>query len=191
MGLRVSSLLLALSLDVCAQTSHIFIETIAGAATFDNRPAKETPIIQPQAVWVHPNGDLFISDGNFVVRRVRNGMSTIVAGGGSVIDNSLPIPGKSASLDYPNGLAGTVTGDLYISDVHRNRIERLNADGTLVTVVGKGTAGFSGDGGISDATMQAIVDLRVQTLGLPKPASLDQLRDFAPLREVQKELKLH
>jgi len=49
--------------------------------------------------------------------------------------------------------------------------------------------GFSSDGGISDATMQAIVDLRVQTLGLPKPASLDQLRDFAPLREVQKELK--
>jgi ABC-type nitrate/sulfonate/bicarbonate transport system substrate-binding protein len=50
--------------------------------------------------------------------------------------------------------------------------------------------GFSSDGGISDATMQAIVDLRMQTLGLPKPASLDQLRDFAPLREVQKELKL-
>jgi len=51
--------------------------------------------------------------------------------------------------------------------------------------------GFSSDGGISDATMQAIVDLRVQTLGMPKPATLDQLRDFAPLREVQKELKLH
>ena len=51
--------------------------------------------------------------------------------------------------------------------------------------------GFSSDGGISDATMQAIVDLRVQTLGLPKPTSLDQLRDFTPLREVQKELKLH
>lgn len=51
--------------------------------------------------------------------------------------------------------------------------------------------GFSGNGSISDATMQSIVDLRVQTLGMPKPASLDQLRDFAPLREVQKELKLH
>jgi ABC-type nitrate/sulfonate/bicarbonate transport system substrate-binding protein len=51
--------------------------------------------------------------------------------------------------------------------------------------------GFSGDGGISDSTMQTIVDLRVQTLGLPKPQSLDQLRDFAPLREVQKELMLH
>ncbi len=51
--------------------------------------------------------------------------------------------------------------------------------------------GFSGDGGISDSTMQTIVDLRMLTLGLPKPASLDKLRDFAPLREVQSELKLH
>src|SRR5262249_39413913 len=57
------------------------------------------------------------------------------------------IPAKSANFDYPNGLAGTLSGDLYISDVNHNRVQRLNADGTLVTVVGKGTAGYSGDGG--------------------------------------------
>ena len=51
--------------------------------------------------------------------------------------------------------------------------------------------GFSGDGSITDVTMQAIVDLRVQTLNLPKPGSLEQIRDFSPLREVHKELKLH
>jgi len=51
--------------------------------------------------------------------------------------------------------------------------------------------GFSSDGSISDATMQAIIDLRVQTLKLPRPGSLDQVRDFTPLREVQKELKIH
>ena len=51
--------------------------------------------------------------------------------------------------------------------------------------------GYSVDGIISDATMQAIVDLRVQTLSLPKAGSLEQIRDFTPLREVQKELKLH
>jgi len=51
--------------------------------------------------------------------------------------------------------------------------------------------GFSSDGAISDATWQAIIDLRVQSLNLPKPASLDQVRDFTVLREVQKELKLH
>src|SRR5213594_304495 len=106
MELRVAALVLGLCAGVFAQDARVFIETIAGAATFDNRPARETPLVQPQAVWIHTNGDIFISDGNFVVRRVRNGFSTIVAGGGSVVDNSLPIPAKNASLDFPTGLAG-------------------------------------------------------------------------------------
>src|SRR5438093_3333671 len=109
MEFRVSALLLASCLCVSAQDARVFIETIAGAATFDNRPARETPLVQPQAVWVHPNGDIYISDGNFVVRRVRNGISTIVAGGGSVIDDSVPIPARTASLDFPTGLAGTAS----------------------------------------------------------------------------------
>ena len=49
--------------------------------------------------------------------------------------------------------------------------------------------GYSQDGSLTDATMQAIIDLRVQTLGLPRPASLDQVRDFAVVREVQREMK--
>src|SRR5438105_13102816 len=121
MSLRISALLLAVCVEVCAQSSAIFIETIAGAARFDNRPALETPLVQPEAVWVHPNGDLFIADGNFVVRRVRNGVSTIVAGGRIVIEDSLPIPARTVSLDFPNGLDGTVSSDLYISHVNRNR----------------------------------------------------------------------
>ncbi|MGH9723047.1 MAG: hypothetical protein ACRD8O_22785, partial [Bryobacteraceae bacterium] len=123
------------------------METIAGAVVFDNRPARETPLIQPQAVWVHPSGDLYIADGNFLVRRVRGGISTIVAGGGALIDDSIPIPARNAHLDFPGGLAGTASGELFISDVRHNRIRRLNPDGTLVTVVGRGTEGFSGDGG--------------------------------------------
>jgi ABC-type nitrate/sulfonate/bicarbonate transport system substrate-binding protein len=49
--------------------------------------------------------------------------------------------------------------------------------------------GFSQDGSLSDATMQAIIDVRIQTLGMPRPASLDQVRDFSVVREVQKEIK--
>jgi ABC-type nitrate/sulfonate/bicarbonate transport system substrate-binding protein len=49
--------------------------------------------------------------------------------------------------------------------------------------------GYSQDGSLTDATMQAVIDLRVQTLGLPRPASLDQVRDFTVVREVQKEMK--
>src|SRR5713226_1273860 len=109
MGSWAFALLLTLCASCLAQDARVFIETVAGAATFDNRPALQTPLVQPQAVWVHPNGDIFISDGNFVVRRVRNGISTIVAGGGSAVDDSIPISGKAEELDYPNGLAGTAT----------------------------------------------------------------------------------
>src|SRR5437762_14320943 len=98
MGSRRSALLLTLCASCFAQPATAFIETVAGSAPFDTRPARETPLVQPQALWVHPNGDIFISDGNFVVRRVRNGISTIVAGGGSVIDDSVPIPARTASL---------------------------------------------------------------------------------------------
>jgi len=49
-------------------------------------------------------------------------------------------------------------------------------------------AGYSQDGGTSDATWQALIDSRVQSVGLPRPASLDQVRDFTLLREVQKNL---
>src|SRR5436190_9133865 len=116
MGFRIPALLAVLCFELCAQSSSIFIETIAGSATFDNRPARQTPLVQPEAVWIHPtNGDIYVSDGNFLVRRIRNGQATVVAGGGLVIDNSLPIPAKNIKLDYPNGLAGTLAGELYIS----------------------------------------------------------------------------
>ena len=51
-------------------------------------------------------------------------------------------------------------------------------------------AGFSQDGTISDATWQALIDSRVQTFGLPRPTSLDQVRDLTLAREVQKDLRL-
>lgn len=49
--------------------------------------------------------------------------------------------------------------------------------------------GYTHDGLLSDATLQAVIDYRVQTLSLPRPASLDQVRDFSLLREVQREMK--
>ena len=52
-------------------------------------------------------------------------------------------------------------------------------------------AGYSQDGATSDRTWQALIDSRVQSFGLPRPSSLDQVRDFSLLREVQKELKFH
>ena len=38
-------------------------------------------------------------------------------------------------------------GRLYISDANNNRVRRVDRNGVITTVAGKGVAGFGGDGG--------------------------------------------
>jgi len=53
-----------------------------------------------------------------------------------------------ASLRAPGGLWLDSAGNLYIADSDNHRIRKLNTrDGIIRTIVGTGTAGFSGDGG--------------------------------------------
>lgn len=152
--LRVVALVGALVGSALAQNSSaVFIDTIAGAPAtqFDNLPPRETPIVQPQAVWVHPNNDIFVADGNFVVRRIRGDEVTIVAGGGKLIDDAGSVDARDARIDYPSGLVGNSEGELYIADVRHHRVRLLSPDGRITTVVGRGTAGYSGDGGRATA----------------------------------------
>jgi hypothetical protein len=51
-------------------------------------------------------------------------------------------------------------------------------------------SGFSSDGMTGDATWQALIETRVQGVGLPRPASLGQVRDLTLARELQKDLRL-
>jgi uncharacterized protein (TIGR03437 family) len=130
-----------------AETTLVFIDSVAGNTNFNNLPARQTPFIQPQAVWPSPSGDVYVSDGNFLVWRIRGGVATIVAGGGSIVDDSIPAPGLKTRFDYPSGIVGNPAGELYVSDVRHHRIRRIASDGSVTTVVGAGTQGYSGDGG--------------------------------------------
>src|SRR5207247_355534 len=57
-------------------------------------------------------------------------------------------PAINAALNTPRGLAVDRVGNLFIADRDNNRIRRVDAKtGIITTVVGKGTASFSGDGG--------------------------------------------
>ncbi|RKN81977.1 S-layer homology domain-containing protein [Paenibacillus ginsengarvi] len=59
-------------------------------------------------------------------------------------------PATSAQLMNPYGVAVDRSGNLYIADYQNNRIRKVDVSGTIHTVAGTGSAGFSGDGG--DAT---------------------------------------
>jgi sugar lactone lactonase YvrE len=52
-----------------------------------------------------------------------------------------------ARLSAPRGIALDNQGNLYIADARNSRIRRVAPDGTIATIAGTGTLGFSGDGG--------------------------------------------
>ena len=50
-------------------------------------------------------------------------------------------------LAYSSGVAVDASGNVYIADTFNHRIRRVSATGTVWTIAGSGTAGFSGDSG--------------------------------------------
>jgi hypothetical protein len=86
---------------------------------------------------------------------VAPGNIAVVAGNGSSLGgySGDAGPATSAELCYPLGLAHDSLGNLYIADGTRTsgsgyyRIRQVNSSGTITTVAGSGTRGYSGDGG--------------------------------------------
>ncbi len=100
-------------------------------------------------VAVDALGDVFIGDPvNFRVREVLpNGNIATVAGIGTKGYSGDSGPALSAQLSAVAGLAVDNAGDIYIADSGNNCIRKVSAAGTITTIAGNGTAGFSGDGG--------------------------------------------
>jgi GT2 family glycosyltransferase len=137
------------------------ITTIAGSGENgydgDEKPAIEAALNTPSAVAVAPNGDIYIADTlNYRVRMIdaRTGLIHTIAGDGTpgpagegnVGDGG---PATSAHLNMPSDVAiEKTTGDIYIADMHHNRIRRVNAKTRIITTVaGNGKWGYSGDDG--------------------------------------------
>ena len=129
------------------------ITTVAGTETFgfsgDGGPAANAELFYPSGVAVDTAGNLFIADvENHRIRMVdAAGTITTVAGTGAGGFSGDGGPATNAQLTYPSGVAVDTAGDLFVGDTGNNRIRMVDAAGTVTTVAGTGTFGFSGDGG--------------------------------------------
>jgi trimeric autotransporter adhesin len=53
----------------------------------------------------------------------------------------------SAELNFPAGVALDASGNLYIADANNNVVRKVTTAGTISTIAGNGTAGYTGNGG--------------------------------------------
>ena len=137
------------------------ITTIAGSGEIgydgDDQPAVQAALNTPSAVAAAPNGDIYIADTlNYRVRMIdaKTGLIHTVAGNGRAGDagDSVGVgdagPAAFATLNMPSDVAlDPKTGDLYIADMHHNRIRKVDARTRLITTVAGGAWGYSGDDG--------------------------------------------
>jgi hypothetical protein len=123
-----------------------------GGFSGDGGPAIAAALNYPTKIASDSAGNLYIADSrNYRIRMVT------VAGNISTVAGSTQYgfggDGGSASnalLYHPQGVA-VYANNLYIADFDNNRIRKISSDGTISTVAGNGTGGFSGDGGPATA----------------------------------------
>ena len=133
------------------------ITTIAGSGTpgtyGENGPATSAFIDAPRGIAIDSIGNLYITLTARVRKLTKNsdGTYTIttIAGTGTAGFSGDGGAALSAQVDSPSGIVLDSAGNIYISDTENHRIRKILTNGTIITIAGSGTAGFSGDGGSS------------------------------------------
>jgi sugar lactone lactonase YvrE len=133
-------------------TSGGIITTLAGGSSGyagDSGPAALAQFYYPAGVAVDTAGNLYIADrDNHVIRKISaGGIVSTVAGSGISGYSGDSGSATAAQLNSPNGVAVDSAGNLYIADTSNHRIRQVTPAGTISTVAGTGTAGYTGDSG--------------------------------------------
>lgn len=137
---------IALVISMGAVTSGF--RALAQTAPVSNVQATAASLAAPAQIAYDTAGNLYIADLNDnVIRKVDlAGIITTVAGTGEQGFSGDGGPATGAQLDSPAGVAVDASGNIYIADTHNHRIRKVSG-GTITTIAGTGTAGFSGDSG--------------------------------------------
>jgi sugar lactone lactonase YvrE len=146
--------------------------TFAGNGSFgdygDGLPATAASLGWISQIVAVNDGEVLFAD--YATNRVRRidvaGIVTTIAGNGEAGSLGDGGPALLAQLNRPFGVAADAFGNVYVSEVSGNRIRKISPNGTISTVAGNGTAGYSGDGGrAQDALLNGPRSLALDTSG--------------------------
>ena len=143
------------------------IDTVVGIGDNGDGGAAVDAVIDPHGLAAgHQTqlADLYIADTrNNQIRRVDgvSGMVSSVAGTGVSGFSGDGGLATAARLASPSAVVADRNGNLYIADQNNNRVRRVSNRGTITTLAGNGTFGYSGDSGLAGSA------------ALASPASVD------------------
>jgi uncharacterized protein (TIGR03437 family) len=152
------------------RVSNGVITTVAGDGIQgfggDNGLATLAHLSNPSGVAVDSSGNLYIADvSNSSIRKVTNGVISTVVGDRTLGFGGDNGPAAAAKLNLPSQVAVDASGNLYIADAWNFRIRKVSS-GTITSIVGNGTQGFSGDGGpATNAQFCEPTDLALDSAG--------------------------
>lgn len=135
------------------------ITTVAGQGgeagdSGDGGPATAARIQGPKGIVLDARGHLLIADsGNDRIKQLdlATGIITTVAGTGKAGSSGDGGPATAATLSEPRTIAVAPDGSVLIAEPKAHRVRRVDPGGTIDTLAGTGSRGFSGDGGPADA----------------------------------------
>jgi uncharacterized protein (TIGR03437 family) len=133
------------------------INTVAGGGngSGDGVQATSVALASPTGVTLDLAGNLYIAEysGNRIRQVAPNGVISTVAGNGAASNSGDGQPAVKAGLDAPWHVAVDTSGNLFISQINDATIRLVNPMGTITTLAGTGTHGFSGDNGPATSAM--------------------------------------
>ena len=143
-------LVLSLAALSTAHGQQYLISTIAGGgvAPLLKTPARgvDLPIGAVYNIATDAAGNAYFPSGHSIFKLDQNGIVTSVAGTSHAGYSGDGGPATNAQLIYPGGVTVDSTGNLFFVD-GSYRVRRVAPSGTIATVAGNGTQGYSGDGG--------------------------------------------
>jgi sugar lactone lactonase YvrE len=134
--------------------SSLIATSAGGGSAPSGAQATATSLNNPCSVAADGKGHIFVVEPlNDCVREVTlaTGAITTVAGNGTFGFSGDGGPATAAELNDPVGVAVDSSGDIFIADLHNERIRAVLSSGEIITVAGIGVAGFSGDRGQATA----------------------------------------
>ena len=105
----------------------------------------------PTAIAIGALGEVFFVDRHRVWKLDAAGQVSAFAGGDDWGYGGDGAPATEARFKSPSDVAADFSGSVYVADRGNHRVRKIDRTGTITTVAGTGTAGYSGDGGPATA----------------------------------------